>query len=114
MLGRMVIAIVGALVITAGLFLAMDAATGLFRERDLQRYFRITDILPKPEPGRPERPGEVVRPPGTRTLELPEDDATQPRDRSAIQSLPPETIARPAVPETAADPVTEAASETGN
>ncbi|HUF71620.1 MAG TPA: hypothetical protein VMR74_01845 [Gammaproteobacteria bacterium] len=62
MITRLMVAAVGAIIVTAGLLLAMDAVTSLFRSQSGERYFRITDILPKLPPGRPERPG-ALRPP---------------------------------------------------
>jgi hypothetical protein len=62
MITRLLIAAVGAVIVTVGLLLAMDTVTSLFRSQSGERLFRITDILPKPPPGRPERP-EVFRPP---------------------------------------------------
>jgi hypothetical protein len=78
MLLRIFIACLGAITVTVGMLLAMDAVTNVFRDRDLQRYFRITDILPKADPGRPERPEAVARPPDAPTAESP-----------AIYSTPP-------------------------
>jgi hypothetical protein len=62
MITRLLVAAVGAIIITVGLLLAMDAVTSLFRVQSGERYFRITDILPKLPPGRPERP-QALRPP---------------------------------------------------
>jgi hypothetical protein len=70
MIGRLFIALVGALVVTSFLLFAMDAVTSVFRERDSHRYYRITDILPKPDPGRPVRPEPVSRPPALPGREL--------------------------------------------
>lgn len=56
MILRVFLALIGAIVITSTLLLGMDTLTSMFRERDGQRYYRITDILPRPAPGRPERP----------------------------------------------------------
>lgn len=62
MIKRLFIAAIGAIVVTTGLLLAMDGVTSLFRRESGERYFRINDILPKPPPGRPERP-RAIRPP---------------------------------------------------
>lgn len=63
MIGRVLIAAVGALIVTAGLLLSMDAVTSLFRSQNGERFYRITDVLPKPERGRPERPAPARRQP---------------------------------------------------
>ena len=63
MIFRVLIAAMGALVVTGGLLLAMDSLTSLFEDRSTERFYRITDVLPKPEPGRPERPAAAARQP---------------------------------------------------
>lgn len=62
MITRVATAIVGAVVVTGSLLLIMDSLTSLFENERVERYFRITDVLQKPEPGRPERP-RAARPP---------------------------------------------------
>lgn len=75
MITRLLIAAVGAIVVTAGLLLGMDAVTSLFRSDTGERYFRITDVLPKPPPGRPQRPETVGRSPQRVELEAASPDA---------------------------------------
>jgi hypothetical protein len=75
MILRVFIALIGAVVITSGLLLGMDAVTSLFREEDGSRYYRITDILPRPDPGRPERPQPAARQPDAPEAELSLPDA---------------------------------------
>jgi hypothetical protein len=65
MIGRALLAVFGAIVITVGLLLAMDSVVDVFREDSGERYFRIGDILPRPDPGRPDRPAPVARQPET-------------------------------------------------
>ena len=60
---RVLIACLGALVVTTTLLFLMNSAISIFRNRDQQHYFRITDILPKPDPGRPDRPDARPRQP---------------------------------------------------
>jgi hypothetical protein len=78
MILRVFVALLGAIVVTGSLLLGMDALTSMFRERDGQRYFRITDILPRPEPGRPERPAPAARQPSAPETEtvLPQNPLT--------------------------------------
>ncbi|MDX1562235.1 MAG: hypothetical protein R3305_04885, partial [Gammaproteobacteria bacterium] len=64
---RTLIAAVGAVVVTGALLLAMDTVTSLFERNSGQRYFSISDILPRPDPGRPERPGQTMRQPNAPT-----------------------------------------------
>jgi len=63
MIVRVVIAITGAIIVTSSLLLGMDSLTSLFENESGERYFRITDVLPKPEPGRPQRPAAAARQP---------------------------------------------------
>lgn len=91
MVFRLLTALVGALVITASLLLGMDALTSVFRERDAVRYFRITDILPSPEPGKPERPAPVRRQPeieqqdvGSGATSLPVGDEAPPEPALSV------------------------------
>lgn len=90
MITRLLVAAVGAIIVTVGLLLAMDAATSLFRGQSGERYFRITDILPKLPPGRPERP-RTLRPP-----ERVEPELTTPEPSLPIEA--PAEIDREAPP----------------
>jgi hypothetical protein len=60
---RVVIALVGAVVITAGLLLGMDAVTSVVREVDYHRYYRISDVFARPADRKPDRPEARERPP---------------------------------------------------
>lgn len=88
MIARIFIAIVGAVIVTGGLLLAMEGLTSLFEKDAGERYFRITDILDRPAPGRPERPRagslapdqpavEVATPSGLVPIEAPADVASE-------------------------------------
>jgi len=90
---RLLTALVGALVITASLLLGMDSLTSVFRERDAARYFRITDILPRQDPGKPDRPAPVRRQPaiqqqsfGSGNADLGENGESPPEP---VLALPP-------------------------
>ena len=87
MIARILVAMVGAVVITSTLLLGMDAITSIFRERDTARYYRISDVQLR-QPGRPDRPEPVPQQP-----EVPE----------AGLGLPPGriTIERPTAPDAA-------------
>lgn len=52
MIKRLLIASLGALSITIGLFLFMDYAADRFVLRDATKYFTITDFIPAPDRGR--------------------------------------------------------------
>jgi len=69
MISRMLIAIVGALVITTGLLLGMDAVTSVFRERSTTKMYRISDVVRRDRSGRPDMPE-----PPTRLPALPDID----------------------------------------
>ena len=101
MILRVLIAACGALIVTGGLLLAMDSVTSLFENRSGERFFRITDVLPKPDPGRPERPAAARRqPPGLQTeaadtetvlpIELPEIPETAAPELSGPELTLPE------------------------
>lgn len=89
MLARILIALVGAAIVTAGLLLTMDSVTSILRNQDLPRYFRISDILPKPEPGRPTRPAELGRQPAVPSTELGTPDSRIEIEVPAAQPLAP-------------------------
>ena len=103
MLARIAIAAVGALIVTGGLLLSMDALTSLWDNRSGERFFRITDILPKPELGRPERPQAGQRQPDT-GVDVPSDtDAsltieTPDGPDSSLPVRPEVEITRPVAP----------------
>lgn len=79
MLLRLLAAVCGALVITAGLFVVMETLTSLWRNEERLRVFRIDDVLLKPEPNRPARPAQLERQP-----ELPDNDFAVPASNSLI------------------------------
>jgi hypothetical protein len=81
MIGRVFVALLGAIVITGALLLGMDTVTSMFRERDGGKYFRITDILPRQAPDRPTRPEPVMRGPG-----LPEGEVDAPATRIPLET----------------------------
>ena len=64
MIYRLSVALLGAIVITSGLLLGMDKVTAVFRSQSGERYFRITDVLPRAERGRPDRPSAPAQQPG--------------------------------------------------
>lgn len=76
MIFRVFVALIGAMVITGGLLLGMDKVTSIFRDQSRERYYRITDVLPTPERGRPDRPEAVRRQPGLSDpgIEVPDDE----------------------------------------
>lgn len=78
MILRVLIAACGALIVTGGLLLAMDSVTSLFEDQSGERFFRITDVLPKPEPGRPERPAAARRQPAGLETEAANPDTVLP------------------------------------
>jgi hypothetical protein len=57
-IARLLIALIGAAVITVGLLLFMNEAANRFVLRDPMLYFRIADFIPAPDRGRqrPEAP----------------------------------------------------------
>lgn len=65
MIIRSLLAVLGALAITVTLLLAMDSVVSVFREDSGERYFRIGDVLARPDSGRPDRPAPVARQPET-------------------------------------------------
>jgi len=91
MIARVAIAIAGAVVVTGALLLAMDSLTSLFENERGERYFRITDVLEKPPPGRPERPQAARRQPDQPEAAIESPDATLPVD-------PPDAIEVPTAP----------------
>jgi hypothetical protein len=92
MIARLSIAIAGAIIITIALLLGMRTFTTLFRDDTGERYFRITDILPKPPPGRPERPQALSRSPERIDPGIENPDATL-----SIQAPTAPGAARPAL-----------------
>ena len=96
MISRILIAAVGAIVITAGLLLTMDHLISLFREDSGERFFRITDVLPKPDPGRPERPAPASRQPALERQQLSNPDAALTIEAPAITTETP-TLLGPAI-----------------
>jgi hypothetical protein len=64
MIARLFIAIVGAAVITAAILLGMSGFATAYKNRGGDKLYLITNILPRPERGRPERPPDAALPPG--------------------------------------------------
>lgn len=60
---RLVVASAGAALITAAILLGMSEVAQRIRQRDPTRFFQITDIIPRPERGRPTRPADAQLPP---------------------------------------------------
>ena len=89
MIARVVIAAVGAIVITAGLLLTMDHLISLFRDESGERFFRITDVLPKPDPGRPQRPAPASRQPALESQRLSNPDTVLTIEAPAISTETP-------------------------
>jgi hypothetical protein len=84
MIARALLAVVGAGVITAGLLLAMDAVTTVFRADSGERYFRIADVFLLPGPDRPVRPPAAERQP-----EMPAPVYSNPDVRVTIETPAP-------------------------
>jgi len=66
---RLLIAITGAGLITATMLFGMSEFTAMFRQRGTDKFFLITDILPRPDPGRPVRPPPAALPPARASVE---------------------------------------------
>jgi hypothetical protein len=97
MIARVFIAVVGAIVVTGCLLLAMESLTTLFENERGERYFRITDILPKPDPGRPERPQAARRPPNQPAPEVLTPDAAVPIEAPGAIELEAPPVATPGI-----------------
>lgn len=95
MILRLLTALVGALVVTASLLLGMDAVTSVFRERDTGRFFRIMDVLPSQDDGRPERPAPARRQPELENPGFTADEAAGPLEPPA-RPVPGSDLAPPA------------------
>jgi len=81
---RLLIALVGAAIITSGMLLAMSEITQKFRGRDTTRYFRIVDFLPTPDGRRRlRRPTQSDPPPEREDLRYERSITTLPVDRPA-------------------------------
>ena len=99
MIARVVIAFVGAIIVTGSLLLAMDSLTSLFNNERGERYFRISDILERPDPGRPERPRPAARQPEQQEFAITDLDTTVP-----IEVPAPEEAEALSVPAPEIDP----------
>lgn len=97
MITRLLIAATGAIIVTVGLLLAMDKAISLFREESGERYFRITDVLPKPPPGRPERPGAGERQPELAAPAIGRSDAALPIEPPVAAGAEAPALSGPAI-----------------
>ncbi len=88
-MARLLIALVGAAVITSGMLLGMSEITHKFRDRDSTRYFRIVDFLPAPEGRRRlRRPTQPDLPPERQDLRYERSITTLPIDRPAVHDDP--------------------------
>lgn len=103
MITRYLIAIIGALAITLGLFFFMNDLAQRYVTRDPTRYFQIMDFIPGPDRGR-----ERVRPPSDPRLapEVPdlEHDPLRelaPPEPDPALTIDPEILRQPVVPESA-------------
>lgn len=69
MILRLLIAIIGAGLVTVTMLYGMSEFTAMFRQRGTDKFFLITDILPRPDPGRPARPPAAALPPARTSVE---------------------------------------------
>jgi hypothetical protein len=97
MIARVAIAIAGAVVVTGALLLAMDTLTSLFENERGERYFRITDVLEKPPPGRPERPQAARRQPEQPEAAVDNPDASVPVDAPDAIEVPNAPVSAPSL-----------------
>lgn len=97
MFARVIIAAVGAIVVTGSLLLVMDSMTLLFENESGERFFRITDILEKPEPGRPIRPLPGARQPDGPESENEELNASVPLELPVPEEAEPLSIPAPEI-----------------
>ena len=112
MFARMVIAVVGAVVVTTCLLLIMDSATSAFRDRNLERFFRITDILPRPDPGRPVRPEGLGRQPAVPRPDSGASDVRIDIEAPVAPAAPDPGLRRDAASDPAGSPATDSPSPT--
>jgi hypothetical protein len=98
MFARVAIAVAGALVVTGALLLTMDSLISLFENERGERYFRIHDVLQKPEPGRPERPRAQRRPPDQPEAPITSPDSAVPIETPDEIDLPSPAIELPELP----------------
>jgi len=105
MIVRYLVAVIGALAITIGLFLFMNDVTQRFVTKDPVRYFRIMDFIPSPDRGR-----QRVRPPSDPRLapDMPELEHDPLRESSPgfnpddpALSVDPAILQPPVAPESA-------------
>lgn len=69
MILRLLVAIVGASIITVTMLYGMSEFAAMFRHRNGDKLFLVTDILPRPDPGRPVRPPAAALPPARTEVE---------------------------------------------
>lgn len=97
---RVFLALVGAVIITAGMLLGMRAVTSLFEQADYHRYYRITDVFARPWDQRPDRPEDRPRPPPSPALtsDVPDSDVPVPPPRIENPApLAPASLPAPAI-----------------
>lgn len=95
MIARVAIAIAGAVVVTGALLLTMDTLISLFEDERGERFFRITDVLEKPPPGRPDRPQPARRQPDQPEAETASPDASVPVESPADIDIPTVPVPSP-------------------
>jgi hypothetical protein len=97
MIARVAIAVVGAVVVTGALLLTMDTLISLFENERGERYFRITDVLEKPDPGRPERPRAARRQPNQPEAESASPNASVPIEAPEDIDIPTPSVSSPGI-----------------
>jgi hypothetical protein len=97
MFARVAIAVVGAAVVTVALLLTMDSLVSLFEDERGERFFRITDVLEKPPPGRPERPRDARRQPDQPQSETTIENAAVPIEAPGDIDVPRPPVDGPAI-----------------
>lgn len=97
MVSRLLVAVVGASAITIGMLLGMSEFAEIFERRDPTQYFRITDVLVRPDDGKPERiPRAGAQPErGTVEYERPDTELGVERPTVDVESRADTSAARP-------------------
>jgi hypothetical protein len=70
MITRVLIAVLGALLITGTMLLGMSEFTAVFRQRSGEKLYLVTDIIRMDRSGRPDRPRAAQLPPERAAPEL--------------------------------------------
>jgi len=106
---RICVALIGAVVITTGLLLGMDAVTDVFRERSSEKMYRISDVIRRDRSGRPDLPE-----PPTRLPALPDAEPEPTRGPVVIgesPAAPDRVVSPPLVLEPALDSAQESSPD---